>query len=321
MSYTLYACLIGFLLDLVIGDPQWLYHPIRLVGKLIEVTEKVLRKVMPDSKKGNLLAGMLLVMIVVSISTFVPLVMVAVGYKCHPIAGLGIESILCYFLLATKSLKTESMKVYESLKKGDLAAGRKAVSMIVGRDTASLDEKGVAKAAIETVAENTSDGVIAPLLFMIIGGAPLGFFYKSINTLDSMVGYKNDQYLYFGRVAAKVDDVVNYIPARIAANLMMLAAYLLRMDGANSVKIYNRDRYKHASPNSAQTEAVCAGALRVQLAGDAYYFGKLYPKEYIGDPLEEVVPQKIVDANRLLYGTAILAMILLGIARILLTGI
>lgn len=321
MSYTLYACLIGFLLDLSIGDPQWLYHPIRLIGKLIEVTEKALRKCLPNTKKGQLVGGMLLVIIVVGISTLVTFLIVTMGYKWHPAVGLSIESILCYFLLATKSLKTESMKVYDQLVKGDLQESRKAISMIVGRDTERLDEKGVAKAAVETVAENTSDGVIAPLIFIMIGGAPLGFFYKAVNTLDSMVGYKNDRYLYFGRVAAKVDDLVNLIPARLAASCMMLAAYIMGMDGRNSVKIFKRDRYKHASPNSAQTEAVCAGALRIQLAGDAYYFGKLYPKEYIGDPLETVTPEKIVDANRLLYGTAIVAMILFGFVRVLLIGI
>lgn len=318
MNHTLYACLIGFFLDLVIGDPEWIYHPIRLIGKLIEITERLLRKDESAAEGKQLRTGILLVVIVVSISTLVPLIIIQLGYRCHFIVGLSIESILCYFLLATKSLKHESMKVYEKLMTGNLAESRQAVSMIVGRDTANLDEKGVAKAAIETVAENTSDGVIAPLIFMMIGGAPLGFFYKAVNTLDSMVGYKNERYLYFGRAAAKLDDVLNYIPSRIAAGMMMLAAYLLKMDGKNSVRIYKRDRYKHASPNSAQTEAVCAGALKVQLAGDAYYFGKLYPKEFIGDSLEKVTPQKIVEANRLLYGTAILAMVLLSIVRIIL---
>lgn len=317
MEYTLYACLIGFLLDLIFGDPQWLYHPIRLVGKLIEVTESILRKCFKDTKKGQLVGGVFLVIIVVSITTLVAFLLVSLAYRANWIVGLTVESILCYFLLATKSLKVESMKVYKELKKGDLKASRKAVSMIVGRDTENLDEKGVTKAAVETVAENTSDGVIAPLIFMMIGGAPLGFFYKAINTLDSMVGYKNDKYLYFGRFAAKLDDVVNYIPARMAATFMITAAYILGMDGRNATRIYRRDRYKHASPNSAQTEAVCAGALRVQLAGDAYYFGKRYPKEHIGDDIDVITIDKIVDANKLLYGTAIVAIVILGVIKMI----
>lgn len=321
MDYTLYACLIGFLLDLIIGDPQWLYHPIRLIGKLIEITEKALRKCLPDTKKGQLVGGVFLVIIVVGISTLVPFTIVKLSYSFCVAVGICVESILCYFLLATKSLKTESMKVYTQLVKGDLQESRKAISMIVGRDTERLDEKGIAKAAVETVAENTSDGVIAPLIFIMIGGAPLGFFYKAVNTLDSMVGYKNERYLYFGRFAAKVDDLVNLLPSRLAAICMILAAYVMGMDGNNSVKIFKRDRYKHASPNSAQTEAVCAGALRIQLAGDAYYFGKLYPKEYIGDPLETVTPKKIVEANRLLYGTAVVAIILFSLVRVILIGI
>lgn len=317
MKYTLYTCLIGFLLDLIFGDPQWLYHPIRLVGKLIEVTENILRKSFKDTKEGQLAGGVFLVIIVVSITTLVPFLLVSLAYRANWVVGLTVESILCYFLLATKSLKVESMKVYKELKKGDLKASRKAVSMIVGRDTENLDEKGVTKAAVETVAENTSDGVIAPLIFMMIGGATLGFFYKAINTLDSMVGYKNDKYLYFGRFAAKLDDVVNYIPARMAATFMITAAYILGMDGKSATRIYRRDRYKHASPNSAQTEAVCAGALRIQLAGDAYYFGKRYPKEYIGDDIDVITIDKIVDANKLLYGTAIVAIVILGVVKMM----
>ncbi len=317
MKCTLYACLIGFLLDLIFGDPQWLYHPIRLVGKLIEVTENILRKCFKDTKRGQLVGGVFLVVIVVSITTSVSFLLVSAAYKINWIVGIAVESILCYFLLATKSLKVESMKVYKELEKGDLKASQKAVFMIVGRDTENLDAKGVTKAAVETVAENTSDGIIAPLIFMMVGGATLGFFYKAINTLDSMVGYKNDKYLYFGRFAAKLDDVVNYIPARMAATFMITAAYILGMDGKSATRIYRRDRYKHASPNSAQTEAVCAGALRVQLAGDAYYFGKRYPKEYIGDDIDVITIDKIVDANKLLYGTAIVAIVILGVVKMM----
>lgn len=238
--------------------------------------------------------------------------------KVHPYLRFALESFWCYQILAVKSLKVESMKVYKELKKGDLPAARRAVSMIVGRDTQNLDEAGVTKAAVETVAENTSDGAVAPMLFLLIGGAPLGFAYKAVNTMDSMIGYKDEKYLYIGRVAAKADDVVNYIPARISALLMIGAAFLTGLDGKQAWKIFRRDRYNHASPNSAQTEAVCAGALQIQLAGDAYYFGKLYKKKYIGDPLKGVTPEDIPRAVRLLYGTAWLTMLVFGGMKLLL---
>ena len=215
---------------------------------------------------------------------------------------------MCAQILATKSLKTESMKVYDALKTGDLEKARYAVSMIVGRDTQRLDEAGVARAAVETVAENTSDGIIAPMLFLAIGGAPLGFFYKAVNTMDSMLGYVEMPYKNVGLVPAKMDDLFNYIPARISALLMLAAGTLLGLDGKNGWKIFKRDRYNHASPNSAQTESVCAGLLGLRLAGDAWYHGVLHKKKFIGDPLREIEPEDIPKACRLLYGTAVLSL-------------
>ena len=223
---------------------------------------------------------------------------------------------MCYQILATKSLKVESMKVYDELAKNDLPSARKAVSMIVGRDTKDLTFSGVAKAAVETVAENTSDGIIAPMIFIAIGGAPMGFFYKAINTMDSMVGYKNEKYMNFGRFAAKLDDVVNYLPARISAYQMILSSFFLRYDYKNAFKIYKRDRYNHASPNSAQTESVCAGALDIQLAGNAYYFGKLYEKPTIGDNIREINYDDIKKANRLLYCTSFISIVIISIIKI-----
>jgi adenosylcobinamide-phosphate synthase len=217
---------------------------------------------------------------------------------------------MCYQILSVKALKTESMKVYDKLVQNDLSGARQMVAMIVGRDVDNLNQEQIAKAAVETVAENTSDGTVAPLLFIAIGGAPLGFLYKSINTMDSMIGYKNERYLHFGKLAARLDDLVNYIPARMAAWLMIITSLFLKLDYRNAYRIFKRDRYNHASPNSAQTEAVCAGALRVQLAGDAYYFGRLYPKKTIGDALRPIVYEDICQANRLLYGTACLMIIL-----------
>lgn len=257
-------------------------------------------------------------MVVLLVSTAVPAGVLYLAEKIHPLLSFGLESFWCYQILAARSLQTESMKVCRELKKQDLPAARKAVSMIVGRDTESLEAEGVTKAAVETVAENTSDGVIAPLLCLLIGGAPLGFAYKAINTMDSMLGYKDEKYFYIGRIAAKADDVVNYIPARISALLMILGAFLCRMDGKQAWKIFLRDRRKHASPNSAQTESVCAGALRVQLAGDACYFGKRYKKETIGDPLRKVEAEDIKRSVRLMYATEGLTLLVFGGLRYLL---
>ena len=230
--------------------------------------------------------------------------------QIHPYLAFAGETLLCYQLLAARALRDESVKVYKALRDGTLEEARKAVSMIVGRDTDRLDEIGVAKAAVETVAENASDGVIAPLLFLAIGGAPLGVLYKSINTMDSMVGYKNDRYLYFGRAAAKLDDLVNFIPARLAGVLLCLAARPAGFDGRNAWRIFRRDRKNHKSPNSAHTEAAAAGALDVQLAGSSYYFGKLVEKPTIGDPLRPVEPADILRCNRLMYAGTFLAMVL-----------
>jgi len=236
--------------------------------------------------------------------------------RIHPYVRILLECFWCYQLLAARSLYNESMKVYDALKAGDIKGARHAVSMIVGRDTDRLDKEGITKAAVETVAENTSDGVIAPLLFLICFGVPGGFFYKAVNTMDSMIGYKNDEFLYLGRAAAKLDDVVNFIPARISAWLMIAAAWFLGMDGRNGCRIYQRDRGNHASPNSAHTEAVCAGVLHIQLGGDAWYFGKKYQKPVIGDKDRAAEPEDIKRADRLMLVTGI-SLWILGICLLL----
>ena len=209
------------------------------------------------------------------------------------------------------------MRVYAALQTGSLSAAQQAVSMIVGRDTARLDAAGVTRAAVETVAENTSDGVIAPLLYLALGGAPLGFFYKAVNTMDSMLGYVEPPYKDIGLMPAKADDIANYLPARISALLMLAAGGLLRMDVKNGWKIFRRDRYKHASPNSAQTESVCAGLLDVRLARDAWYHGVLHKKEYIGDALRQIEHEDIPRACRLMYGATLLALLLGCAVRLL----
>ena len=300
---------LGFLLDQVLGDPHWLYHPVRLIGAYISFLEKGIRKIFGDGERALLAGGVVLVLFATGTTAVVS---GGILYACGRISpGLKflVSVILCSQLFAVRSLKDESMKVYRELKKDDLPAARYAVSMIVGRDTERLDMTGVTKAAVETVAENTSDGVAAPLFYMTLGGPVLGWIYKAVNTMDSMVGYKNDKYLYFGRCAAKLDDVVNYIPARISAWLMILASACERMNWKNAEKIYKRDRYCHASPNSAQTEAVMAGALEVQLAGDAVYFGKVVKKPTIGDDIRPVEAEDIKRANHLMYLTSFLGLV------------
>ena len=260
-----------------------------------------------DSKRGMHLA------FTVIFATFaMSVIIIVAAYSINLYAGVIAEAVMTWQILATKCLRVESMRVYDALRTDGVDAGRRAVSMIVGRDTSVLDAAGVTRAAVETIAENTSDGVIAPMLYTAIGGPVLGFVYKAVNTMDSMLGYKNDKYMYFGRFAARLDDVVNFIPARISAYLMIAAAFIggRHFDGKNAYRIFKRDRFNHASPNSAQTESVCAGALRVQLAGDAVYFGKLVKKKYIGDGLREIEYEDIKRANRLMYITAFLCELL-----------
>lgn len=310
LMISLAACVTGFILDFIFGDPAWIYHPVRIIGKGIELGERLLRRI--SGEKHLTAAGAVLWLMIAGLSFLFPLGILLLAWKIHPGLWFALESFWCFQILAARSLCRESGKVYDRLQENDLPGARRAVSMIVGRDTESLTEEGVTKAAVETVAENTSDGVTAPLIYLMIGGAPLGFLYKAVNTMDSMLGYKNDRYLYFGRVPAGMDDIFNYIPARLTALLMIAAAYLTGLDGKNAWKIYRRDRKKHASPNAAQTESVCAGALRVQLAGDAVYFGKLYKKEFIGDSLRPIEPQDIRRTQRLMYVTALLVLFLCG---------
>ena len=312
----LLAVLCGYLLDLVLGDPHWLVHPVQMMGWGISGGEKLLRRCFPKTPRGEIAAGAVLVLWMVACSVLIPILILYAAGLVHPICRFALETLFCYQIPATRSLRVESMRVYGPLVQGDLPRARYWVSRIVGRDTQNLDAEHVAKAAVETVAENTSDGIVAPLFYLAIGGAPLGFFYKAVNTMDSMIGYKNDTYLYFGRVAAKLDDVVNFIPAILSAWLMIAASYCLGLDGKNARRIYRRDRKNHSSPNSARTESVCAGALGVQLAGDAYYFGKLVHKPTIGDPGRPVTAQDIPLACRLMTLTSLLSVILFLAVRL-----
>lgn len=318
MCYHIFAFIAGFVLDLLIGDPHFIPHPVRLIGSLISFCDKRLNcdaGYNISEKKLNLTKykrGMLLAFTVIFATFAISVIIIVAAYSINLYAGVIAEAVMTWQILATKCLRVEGMRVYDALRTDGIDAGRRAVSMIVGRDTSVLDAAGVTRAAVETIAENTSDGVIAPMLYTAIGGPVLGFVYKAVNTMDSMLGYKNDKYMYFGRFAAKLDDVVNFIPARISAYLMIAAAFIggRQFDGKNAYRIFKRDRFNHASPNSAQTESVCAGALRVQLAGDAVYFGKLVKKKYIGDGLREIEYEDIKRANRLMYITAFLCELL-----------
>lgn len=313
------AVLVGFLIDCLIGDPAALPHPIVLIGKGISALEKALRPRFPATPEGERAAGRILVICMIVASAAVPAAILWLSALVSRWLCFALCCVMSWQIFAAKCLKQEALKVQAQLDAGDLPAARYQVSMLVGRDTEQLTATQVAKAAIETVAENTSDGVIAPMFYMMLGGPVLGFVYKAVNTMDSMLGYKNEKYLNFGRCAAKTDDVFNYIPARLSALGMIAAAALTGFDGGNAVRIWRRDRRKHASPNSAQTESVCAGALHIQLAGNAWYFGKLYEKPFLGDPDRAVEAADISRSCRLMYGTSIFLLLVFEAVGVLLS--
>lgn len=316
MKWSLYTLMIGFVMDLLLGDPHGFPHPVILIGKLISFLEKLLRRVFPKTEPGEKAAGGVLWLAVAVLSAAVPGGILYLCFRVSPWLFLFVESVMCWQILAVKSLGDETKKVYDALETGDITKARFAVSMVVGRDTENLDDAAVTRAAIETVAENTSDGIVAPLFYLALGGAPLGFFYKAVNTMDSMLGYVEMPYKNIGLIPAKMDDVMNFLPARLSAMLMLAAGGLMKLDVKNGWRIFRRDRYHHASPNSAQTESVCAGLLGIQLAGDAWYHGVLHRKPYIGDPLRQVEHRDILRTCRLMLVTAVLAMIIACLVRL-----
>ena len=313
--WSLAALVIGFCIDLLVGDPHGFPHPVVLIGKCISVLERALRCICPKTPSGERAAGAILWGAVVIVSTAVPALLLWLSGLVSPWLRLALESVMCWQILAVKSLRDESMKVYDALESGDLAASRHAVSMIVGRDTDRLDDAAVTRAAVETVAENASDGVIAPLFYLMIGGAPLGMAYKAVNTLDSMVGYKNERYIDFGSASARLDDAVNWIPSRLSALLMIAVCPIVGLEARGAARIWRRDRRRHASPNSAQTESACAGALGLRLAGPAVYFGKLVEKPTIGDASREIEWGDIARATRLMLAASVCALVVFGAAR------
>ncbi len=312
------AICLGYVLDALIGDPHGLWHPVCAIGSLIARTEKLLRGIFPKTPRGEQAAGACLWITVCALSFAVPFALLRFAGWVHPLLAFALETLMCYQIFARRALRDESGKVYDRLAQHDLAGARTAVGYIVGRDTASLSEEGVIKATVETVAENATDGVVAPMLYLFLGGAPLGFLYKAVNTMDSMVGYKNEKYLHFGRVPARLDDVFNWIPARLTALCMIVAAPAAGLDGAAAYRIWKRDRRKHASPNAAQTEAACAGALGIRLAGSAFYFGKLCEKPTLGDPTRAIEAEDIGRTNCLMTAAATLALLLFSLAALVL---
>ncbi len=319
MLISLAALAAGFIIDLFLGDPRSIPHPVVIIGKLISLLERVLRKAFPKTAKGERLAGLVLWIAVCVLTLGVSWGVLYLAGKAGVWLRFIIESIMCWQILAVKSLKDESMKVYHALRKEGTEAGRRAVSMIVGRDTETLDRAGVIKAAVETVAENASDGVVAPMFFAALGGAPLGMLYKAVNTMDSMLGYVEEPYKNIGFVPAKMDDVFNWIPARLSAVFMLIAGWFIGLDVKKGWEIFRRDRYKHASPNSAQTESCCAGLMNVQLAGDAWYHGVLHKKEFIGDDIRPVMLDDIPLACKLMYVTAGVSLGILGLLKLIFT--
>lgn len=303
----------AFILDMIFGDPHTGMHPICLIGNLIAILDSALNKENVNRNR-RIARGALTAAAVIVISTAFPLIIEIISFNINIWLFFAAETVMDYFVIAAKSLKKESMLVCAAMEAGDTEGARRAVSMIVGRDTKVLDKEGIIKAAVETVAENSSDGVIAPVFYTALCGAAGGFFYKSVNTMDSMLGYINDRYEAFGKAAARLDDVLNYIPSRLSALFIIAAAKFTGLNAAGAWKIFRRDRMKHASPNSAQTESACAGALDVRLAGNAWYGGVLHEKPYIGDDIRPIEPEDIRKACRLMYAASAAAIVIFGTA-------
>ena len=311
LSYT-----IGLVLDFIIGDPNNPFHPVRIIGALGIKLENITRRVFKNLK----ISGFVTWLGVILITFLVNSLIVRIAFSISNIFGIIIEGILLYFCISSKGLKVEGLKVIKVLESGNIEGARKQLSYIVGRDTKVLDEEGIIRAVIETVAENTSDGIIAPLLFGALGGAPLAMTYKAVNTCDSMFGYKNDKYIDFGLVSAKMDDLFNYIPARLTGYLVIFAAFILGLDYKNSYRIYKRDRYNHTSPNSAHPESAVAGALGIRLGGANYYFGKIVEKPTIGDKNKVIEISDLYKTNNILLVVTLLGFSV-GLIIIILGGL
>ena len=309
--------IIGFVLDLIFGDPKAILHPVVIIGRLISFLEVGIRAIFPKNKGGEFIGGIVLSAAVILLAFFIPMGVLVLAGKVSPWFRFLLECFWCWQILAIKSLSKEALMVNEKVSNNDLDGARKQVSRIVGRDTANLSMEEVIKACVETVSESTSDGIIAPLFFMAIGGVPFGFLYKAANTLDSMVGYRSEKYEYLGKASARIDDLLNLIPSRLTALCMIGVSPMNKLDGKNAFYIWRRDGKKHLSPNSGNPEAACAGALGVQLGGDAYYFGKRYEKQTLGDANRKVEGEDINRAVRLMFSSSLLFLLVVVAIRLL----
>jgi len=305
---------IGYFLDIAFGDPYWIPHPIIFIGKGISKLEAYLRSFFDKDRKAKL-GGVILAVVIIIGTYLIASSMLHIIKIYSPLLSKLVEVFMIFQILAAKSLAKESRKVYYPLKEGNIQEARRFLSYIVGRDTTNLEEEGITRAAVETVAENISDGIIAPLFYIFIGGAPLGMAYKAVNTLDSMVGYKNEKYKDFGWASAKIDDAANFIPARLTGILIVIASLLLRYDFKSSFKILLRDRKNHSSPNCGYPEAATAGALNVQLGGTNIYFGKPVYKPTIGDKIRALDFDDINRTIRIMYVTSFLGVCLMGAVK------
>ena len=314
------TALCGFALDLILGDPEVLtpFHSVVLMGRCITGLEKRLRMILPKNRRGEFIGGCITAVILPLGTLLVCIGLLMWLRRILPPAAFLLEVIWCWQALAVRNLRDEAMRVYDRLQSGDIDKARKAVSRIVGRDTENLDAAGVTCAAVETVAENFSDGIIAPMIYMLLGGAPLALCYKAVNTMDSMLGYKNERFLWFGKAAAHLDDAAGFVPARMAALLLVAAAALCRENAGDAFRIWRRDRRAHASPNAGQCEAAMAGALGVRLCGPATYFGKRVEKPYIGDSQREIEDTDIRRACRMEMAGSLTGLVLFCLLR---TGI
>lgn len=300
------TAIIAFLVDTIIGDPNSRWHPVVLMGKLIGALEKwFYQKEDSDGKKFTM--GAMLVLITLLVTYEAAAAVMMLSYRIPWSYGSAVAGgILLSFTISPKSLAKAGKGIYTLLILGQLEEARKKVGWIVGRDTENLDDAEIARATVETIAENTVDGIIAPLFFFVIGGVPLAVLYRAANTMDSMIGYKNDKYLYFGRAAAKLDDVLNYIPARITGVLFIFAACVLGFDYKNAYRVMLRDAEKHPSPNGGYAEATVAGALHIRLGGVNSYFGKKRFRAYMGDVIEMIAPKHIMECIRMMYTVTVM---------------
>ncbi len=307
---TIIIPLTAILLDLLLGDPRWFPHPVRLLG-IVALRLEIFFRALVNSQR---LAGVLTISSLLMLTTIFLTTILSLSYAMHPLAGQAVAIFIFYTTLAARDLIRHSKAVYQALQKNDIPGARKKVAMIVGRDTDRLAEAGICKAAIESVAENMVDGITAPLFWGILTGPVGAMLYKVINTGDSMFGYKNEKYREFGWAAARLDDLVNFVPARLSALIIPLAAFFLKLNWEKSFFILKRDRKNHASPNSGHPEAAVAGALAIELGGSARYFGKTVDKPTIGEPTTPITAAHILAANHLiLLASAIFAALLLAI--------